>query len=182
MGAIVHSRLYNVIVRRLGLKTVHGLEFDEKVIPVALVDDLTDLTKPLLGATFGGQAPRAPVVALRGAAELFTGPASGWLHWWDDNASNFNAFSIGRASLITANIATFSATLAAGDPDQSAAGARFRLQSGTIPGAATGVRMRSNVVFQMPIYLPPGTFVTIQDLTANDDQNVGMIWVELPDL
>lgn len=183
MAEVTHSRLYNVVLRRLGLKTIQGLKVSDVVQPVAIVDDLTDLTRPLVGATFGGQAPRGPIAALRSAAELFTGPSAGWLLWWDDSASNFNRLVIGRVSLLTANIVAGSFHIAAGDEAQSLLGPRWTLNGGTIAGAApAGVANRSNTVWQVVTFLPPGTFVTVINGAVNDDQNVGFIWVELPDL
>ncbi len=182
MAEVGHDRLYNVLLRRLGLKSLHGMKMSDTVQPVALVDDLSDLQHPFTGAVFSALAAIAGFAAVNSAAELQTGPTAGWLLRWDDVNTNFNRWSIGRVSQLTANIATIGAReIAAGDPVQSAAGSRARIQVGTFAPAA-GIQQRAGVEWVIPIFLPPGSFVTFVNNLANDATAFTILWMEIPDL
>lgn len=183
MTEVGHDRLYNVLLRRLGLKTLQGMKLDDTVQPVAIVDDFTDLTRPLVGATFGSGALQAGVVGRNSAAELDSRSSAGWLLWWDDDSSNFGRINVGRATLITADLVVVGAALfRAGDQAQSIAAQRFEHRTGTVAGAPLGVRTRANVEWINSFFMPPGTVITIVNPAANDPQSISFLWVELPDL
>ena len=186
MTEVGHDRLYNVLLRRLGLKTLQGMKVDDTVQPVAIVDDFTDLTRPLVGATFGDVTLGPAVAARFSIAELFTGPAAGWLLWWRDNVGAGGTqlrVRISRdATLITADLATVTTrVIRAGDQEQSAT-SRWRVQSGTSVGAPVGLRVIGNEEWINPLFLPPGTMVAVSPNVNNTLLRMQFLWVELPDV
>lgn len=175
------GRSYHEALRRLGIQNPGEVRIGTPVQLTASIDELSHLVPPIL-VTVAGSARNVGAVAgsVSGVQLESRGPGGCWVEAvasQDGTQKRYLTFGANQGDTFYAAVAPQFLLPLGAVPTAVFAGIQGTGLAAVVNDCPIGIQ---NTVFQMPFYLPPGTFFVCCATGVNIAATISIMWREVP--